>query len=210
MKPFWETITEEQRQVIDQIGPYTLEKRMYLAGGTAVALHVGHRKSVDLDWFSLDAIADPMSMADEIRSAGVPLELSSTERGTLHGTVLGVRVSILHYGYPLLQQAESLPGFGCQLASLPDLAAMKLVAVSQRGSRKDFVDIYAIGVGKLSLEDMLAAYRQRYSVTDVSRILYSLVYFTDADVEPMPAMLWNVDWKEMKRTIQEWVQTVGS
>jgi hypothetical protein len=209
MKPHWEAITDEQRQVIGQLGPYTLKKGLYLAGGTAVALHLGHRKSIDLDWFSLDQIPDAMAVAEEIRSGGIPLLLSSTERGALHGTISGVRISLIEFRHPLLHAPEVIVGTDCQLASLPDLAAMKLVAVSQRGSRKDFVDIYALGVSGFSLPDMLAAFRQRYSVSDDSRVLCSLVYFEDAEPEPMPTMLWDVDWNEIKRTIRDWVRAIG-
>jgi hypothetical protein len=150
-----------------------------------------------------------MTVAEDIRSNGIPLELSSTERGTIHGSIYGVRVSLIELRYPLLRPVEVFPDLNCQIASLLDLAAMKLVAVSQRGARKDFVDIYALGVGGLYLTDMLAAFRQRYSVSDVSRVLYSLVYFEDAEAEPMPVMLWDVEWQEIKRTIREWVQAIS-
>lgn len=205
MKPYLETITAVQQQVIGQLGTYLQQRGMYLAGGTAVALHLGHRQSVDLDWFCPSVIDDPMRLADEIRTAGVPFVTVATEEGTLHGTVHGVRVSLLHYRYPLLQSAEEFFGLDCQLASLLDLAAMKLVAVAQRGSKKDFVDIYALGQKQLPLATMLEAYQRRYSVADVSRVLYSLTYFKDADAESMPVMLWDIDWDGVKCAVREWV-----
>jgi hypothetical protein len=204
-----EAITAEQQRAIVQFGPFVKRRAMYLAGGTAVAIQLGHRQSVDLDWFSPESIDDPIQMAQEIRDAEVPLQTDSVDRGTLHGQVFGVRVSILEYRYPLLEAPAIDPALDCPLASIHDLAAMKLVAVAQRGSKKDFVDIYAIGANRLSLDEMLDAYRRKYSLDDVARILYSLTYFDDADPEPMPRMLWESNWDAMKDTIRKWVKEMA-
>ena len=133
-----------------------------------------------------------MRLAQEIRDDGVAFETDSLDRGTLHGRVFGVRVSLLEYRYPLLRTPTTCPELNCQLASLHDLAAMKLVAVAQPGSKKDFVDIYALATERLSLDEMLEAYRQKYTLDDVARVLYSLTYFDDADHQPMPRMLWDI------------------
>jgi hypothetical protein len=83
---------------------------------------------------------------------------------------------------------------------------MKLSAVASRGAKKDFVDLYALGVRSRSLPQMLEWYRQKYSVEDRAHLLYSLVYFDDANRQPMPRMLWDVNWRTTKKTIQRWVQ----
>jgi hypothetical protein len=200
-----ETITAEQRDVIESLGPWGVERGMYLAGGTAVALQLGHRNSVDLDWFISNSLPDPMRLAGEIRGIRPSLEVVSVDRGTLHCTMDGVRVSIFEYPYPLLAPLVTGENLNCQLASLLDLAAMKLVAISQRGAKKDFIDIYALSRSQLSLDEMLAGFRQKYSVGDVSRVLYSLTYFSDAEEEPSPLMLWNDDWSQIKTSIEKWV-----
>ena len=92
------------------------------------------------------------------------------------------------------------------LASLADLACMKLAAIAQRGSKKDFVDIYALGRQRYSLTDMLAFYRNNYDVQDIGHILYGLFYFDEAEKERMPVMNGDVDWKEIRKTIQVWVK----
>ena len=145
-----ETVSGEQLEAIRLLAPPLTARQMYLAGGTSVALQLGHRRSVDLDWFSSQTIADPMALARDLRSADVPFETGSVERGTLHGQVLGVPVSLLEFGYPLLRPPVVWPEVNCQLASLVDLAAMKLVAIAQRGSKKDFFDIYALGLKQFS------------------------------------------------------------
>jgi hypothetical protein len=120
-----------------------------------------------------------------------------------------VRVSFLEYRYPLLRPLISWPEFECLIASPEDLACMKLSALAQRGSKKDFVDIYALGLRYQSLQDMLRLYQQKYSVKDTAHVLYSLAYFHDADKERMPRMLWETGWRTIKKTIQGWVREIA-
>jgi hypothetical protein len=91
------------------------------------------------------------------------------------------------------------------MASLADLGAMKLLAIAQRGSKKDFVDVYALGQERQSLTPLLDAYRDKFDVEDISRILYSLTYFEDAEREPPLHMFWDASWDDIKRTITQWV-----
>ena len=181
----------------------------YLVGGTAVALQLGHRRSVDLDWFTEGPIGDPLRLAREIQEAGIPFRTTSVERGTLHGSTWRVKVSILEYRYPLLKPVVAAPDFNCSMASLADLVCMKLAAVAQRGSKKDFVDVYALGVQFAPLHEMLQLYRQKYAIADIAHVLYGLTYFDDADRERLPRMAWSVNWRSIKATIQSWVRDVG-
>jgi len=204
---FHETVLSAvQKRVLQQLGPVMTPLQLYLVGGTALAIHFGHRHSVDLDWFTGEQITDPMRLSQEIRDEGIPFLTGQIERGTLHGTVSGVQVSFLEYRYPLLNSPFSWPEFGCLIASLEDLACMKLSAVAQRGYKKDFIDIYALGLKHCSLWDMLRLYQQKYSIEDIGHLLYSLTYFSDADRERMPKMLWDIDWRTIKKAIQEWVR----
>ena len=201
-----EILTEKQRQALRLLGPRTAEHGFYLAGGTAIALHLGHRRSVDFDWFVGKSFEDPLRLAGDLREASIPFETGQIGRGTLYGTVHGVRVSFLQFPYRMLDPLLSWEEVGCHLAGLRDLACMKLSAIAQRGSRKDFVDLYALGRTGLALPDMLDWYRRKFDVQDVGHLLYALLYFDDADAERMPRMIWKVDWKEIKRTIGGWVR----
>lgn len=165
-----------------------------------MAAYFGHRHSVDLDWFTENPIEDAMRLAREIREEGIYFQTSSIERGTLYGTVSGVRVSFLEYGYPLLKPNILWSEFGCVVASLEDIACMKLSAISQRGSKKDFVDIDALGLKHIPLNEMLQLYQRKYAVQDMAHVLYGLAYFDDAGRERMPHMLWAIDWKTIWRT----------
>lgn len=204
-----EVLGAVQKRVLRQLGPVMTEWQFYLGGGTALAIHLGHRRSLDLDWLTGERIADPMRLAQDIRDEGIPLVTGQIERGTLHGRVSGVRVSFLEYRYPLLKPLVSWPEGGCLIASLEDLASMKLSALAQRGSKKDFVDVYALGLRHKPLQEMLRLYQQKYSIEDIAHVLYGLAYFDDADRERMPRMLWDSDWRTVKKTIQEWVREVA-
>jgi hypothetical protein len=80
---------------------------------------------------------------------------------------------------------------------------MKLSAVAQRGSKKDFVDVYAILLEHRPLPDLLELYQKKYHLSDISHLLIGLAYFDDAEEEPMPVMLWRVKWDEVKESIRK-------
>jgi hypothetical protein len=204
-----EVLSTVQKKVLRQLGSIMTQRGFYLVGGTAVAVYFGHRRSVDFDWFTGESIADPLLLAQGFRDQGISFVTGQIARGTLHGAVSGMRLSFLEYRYPLLQASTSWAEFGCLLASLDDLACMKLSAVAQRGSKKDFIDIYALGLRHCSLREMLHLYQQKYTINDTGHVLYGLAYFDQADKERMPRMLWNTDWRTVKRTIRGWVRDVA-
>jgi hypothetical protein len=203
-----EVLTPLQGKVLRKLGPILMKQDFYLGGGTTLAIYLGHRHSVDLDWFTGGGISDPMLLAQDIRDKGIPFVTGQIEHGTLHGTISGVRGSFLEYKYPLLKPLIPWQKITCQMASLEDLACMKLSALTQRGSKKDFVDIYALGLRHFSLKEMLHLYQKKYSVEDIGHVLFGLCYFDDADRERLPKMFWDIDWRIVKKTIQGWVRQV--
>jgi hypothetical protein len=164
---------------------------------------------VDLDWFSAERIDDPARLARDIQASGIGMLPREISRGTLHATVSGVRVSFLEYPYPLLQPAVTWPDYQCLVASLDDLACMKLSALVQRGAKRDFIDLYALGREHKPLAELVGLYGRKYGIEDTSNVLYALAYFDDADRERLPRMRWDVDWRTVKGTIQEWVRDLA-
>jgi hypothetical protein len=201
-----EILPPRQLRVLDQIGTVLSRRGFFLVGGTAVALHLGHRRSVDFDWFT-SAQFDPLEMAQELRDKGIAFVTEEVATGTLHGMVNRVRVSLIRHNYPLLARLRNWRG-GILIASRADLAAMKLSAVAQRGAKKDFVDVYALGRRANSLGQMLRWYQDKFAIEDYAHLLRSLAYFDDADPERLPRMLWNVKWRTVKETIKRWIQSV--
>ncbi len=201
-----EILGARQFRSLIRFGPKVAELGFYLGGGTAVALHLGHRRSIDFDWFRQEPIPDPLRLAEGLRADGAPFITTWTARGTLYGTAGGIRTSFFEYRYKLLAPFTQWPEAGCQLAALADLACMKLSAITQRGSRKDFVDLYALVTTGHPLVSMLAGYQDKYGITEIGHLLYALSFFDDADAERMPRMIWKVRWPEIKRSIQRWVR----
>ena len=205
-----EILSGKQKKVLKQVGYFCLSQGFYLAGGTALAIRLGHRRSRDFDWFTPQGIPDPLHLAEYIRTAGIPFITSQVERGTLHGAISGIRVSFFEYLYPLLKPYTIWSDYDCRLAGFADIACMKLSALTQRASRKDFIDIYALASRIMPFEDMLKLYQKKYSVQDMGHVLYALSYFDDADRERMPAMVWKVNWKAIKEDLIGRIKILGS
>jgi len=205
-----EALMPPMEQAIDVLAPALSDSSFLLGGGTAVALYLGHRRSVDLVWFTAGPFEDPRAFAGSLQETGVDFEVERIARGTLHGHLLGVRVSLLRFSYPLLDDPVPWPAVGCSLLSLDDLACMKLSAIAQRGARKDFLDLYAIVRKHRPLSELLPLYSKKFQTADIAHVLYGLSYFEDAESEPMPEMLWTEDWDQIKDKVQAWVRDLGS
>ncbi len=177
----------------------------YLGGGVAVALRLHHRRSVDLDLFT--TTADPSALAEALLDASIVI--TSTAPGTLHLEVGGVPASLLRYRYPLLGPPERVPGIPVPLASLEDLECMKLSAIAGRGARRDFWDLHALLTARgRGLEEVLAAYRRKYVQEDVGHLVRSLVYFAEAEAEPMPTGLTEAQWAQIRADFTTWVRAL--
>ena len=178
-----------------------------LAGGTGLALQLGHRYSEDLDFFSPEAF-ETSPLIDRLSDVG-PLSIQSRSSETLHVVLEGLRVSFLGMPAPLV--CPSTPYRGLALADPRDIAVMKLVAIGGRGSRKDFVDLYFFLQAGTSLEAILDLTRHRFRKVDYNEyhLLKSLVYFEDAEAEPMPSMLREASWPAIKKKIVAEVQRLS-
>jgi hypothetical protein len=170
--------------------------RCYLAGGTGLALHLGHRRSQDLDFFSGEPVEPEILIQKMQTLAGFALVAKSTE--TVHATVQGTKISFLGYAYPLLFPLEMF--LGVPVADPREIACMKLGAIAGRGTRRDFVDLYVVAK-QYGLSQLLEWFRQKYAQANYSlvHVLKSLTYFEDAEKDPMPDMLEPFAWETVKR-----------
>jgi hypothetical protein len=203
----WDAVGHAVAEAFRQVSAALADSDFYLAEGTALALRLGHRESVDLDLFS-----PSFSAVDDLRATlggALPsLAVTSTAPRTLYTLVEGVQASFFGYGYPTLAPPET-PGPGLlPLASIPDIAAMKLAAIASRGSRKAFVDLAFILKDHMSLEEALAAFREKYAMTDPGHVVRALVYFDDAEIEPDLRMLRSAPWAEVKESLRQSVEAL--
>jgi hypothetical protein len=190
-----ETMAAPTRRVFDRLAARAWILNFYLAGGTGLALHLGHRMSVDLDFFS-ETEFDEGWLIEELSSIGT-LEILQKSRRSITGTVDGVKFSFLGYPYPMLKRGEMWNGIS--VASVQDIACMKLDALSSRGNKRDFIDVYFIAQ-QIPLAEQLRLFEQKYSVVryNLLHVKKSLVYFEDAEDDPMPSMILPVTWQEVK------------
>jgi hypothetical protein len=201
-----EILTDRQSRVLDAVAPVARAGGFYLAGGTAIALRFGHRRSEDFDWFAAD-LKRPEVLAADMRHAGLVMDSVELAAGTLNCRIDSVKVQFLEFRYPLLTAADEWPEKKVDLASLRDLGAMKLLAIAQRGSRKDFVDVYELLQHGAALPLMLGDFRAKFGADSVSA-LRGLTYLDDAETEPMPDMIVERPWSAIRTTLQAAVREI--
>jgi hypothetical protein len=207
--PHWETITPAMGDVLGAIGERAFSERFYLAGGTALALRLGHRRSVDLDFFSeTDEVA--ARTRREIIQGLIPLGVKVIEDvdGNLLTIVSGIHVGFFSYGYRLLEPTESVCSIA--LAGLIDIGLMKLDALVGRGSRKDFYDVYALAQ-QIPLQHLLARAESKYPYARDFALMAveSMVLFENADRDLQPDLLIETPWAEVRQFFVDQAQAIG-
>jgi len=163
-----------------------------------LALQVGHRRSVDLDFFSPQADFSPQLLAKKLEGLG--WKTTSLREGTLYGELNGAKVSFI--AYPFFKSAENFLPYGAvKVLDKKDIAVMKIIAVSQRGRKRDFLDLYWYTKHEESLITVVRRLSKQYPTVahDFHHIIKSLAYFTDAEEDPMPRLFFSVRWREVKK-----------
>lgn len=193
-------LAPEQVGALDRLRTVPGLDGFYLAGGGAVAFHLGHRRSLDVGLFSLTPDTDLDDLRVAITGAlddARVLALTDVALRLVVGTVL---IDLVRYPYPLVETPSPGPG-GFPVAGLRDLAAMKLAAIARRGIRRDFWDLYMIVTSGLGLAGAASAYMARYGLAqpDLYHVARSLTYFDDAEKERVfPSGLLPETWETIK------------
>ena len=207
--PHWEAITSAMREVLRFVGQCSFARRFYLAGGTGLALRLGHRCSVDLDFFSATDEVLPRTRQEIVR-AFVPLEPQVLEDvdGNLLLEVKGFHVGFFGYGYRLMVPTDHAEGVA--IAGIADIGLMKLDALISRGSRKDFYDLYVIAQ-QIPLAELLRLAKPKYPYARDFELMAveSLVLFENADRDLQPVLLMKLSWEEVKQFFIAEARTLG-
>lgn len=169
-----------------------------LAGGTSLALQLGHRVSVDIDLFGEVPFEDE-EVVPYLAQIG-PFTLIKRSENIFVAVVQGIKVDLVRYAYPRL--APFVVEDGVRMFGLADIAAMKLGAIAGRGSRKDFIDLHVL-MEHFSKEQLWEVYRSKFPDSSEFLLRKSLTYFTDAEREAMPEMHIPLTWEEVKRRVVE-------
>lgn len=169
-----------------------------LAGGTSLALQLGHRVSVDIELFGEVPFEDE-EVVPYLAQIG-PFTLIKRSENIFVAVVQGIKVDLVRYAYPRL--APFVVEDGVRMFGLADIAAMKLGAIAGRGSRKDFIDLHVL-MEHFSKEQLWEVYRAKFPDSSEFLLRKSLTYFTDAEREAMPEMHIPLTWEEVKRRVVE-------
>jgi len=173
-----------------------------LAGGTSLALRLGHRLSVDLDFFATDAF-DPETLAGCLKINHEAI--IGLADGTLQAIIRGIKVEFLRHAYPQLAGHEMIDHV--RMWSLQDVCAMKLNAIANRGSKKDFYDIAEL-LGHFPLSAMINHYQAKYRPASLLMVIRSLAWFEDAETEPDPISLNGNSWIMVKDIVSRAIRTL--
>ena len=201
-----EYFSEKGWKILNSLKHLFTKYHFKLAGGTALALHLGHRISMDLDFFTnRDFKAD--SIISEIRKTRYTFRLISEGERYLILDINGIKVSLFTYEYPFLEKTRL--NRGIQVAGILDIASMKVIAISQRGTKRDFIDlffIFQIFPFHRVAEHMVKRFgKERINPVHIGK---SLVYFSDAESNPDPDYIMGKDvkWDNVKKFFRRHVK----
>ena len=195
---YYETIEPELLELLNKLLNIEEFKELRLVGGTSLALQYGHRKSVDIDLFgTLDISIE--EIANLLSTCGKSNQLKRSAKINIF-SVDGIKVDIVNYHYPWI--SPTLLEDGLRLARPEDIAAMKISAITGRGTKKDFIDLFEL-LKRFSLEEILGLFESKYSDGSIYLALKSLNYFADAEQNPMPEMLINTSWSDVKQKLEQ-------
>ena len=173
-----------------------------LAGGTNLALHYGHRLSVDLDLFTNQSFSE-QELFDELVAAFPTISKTDEAKNTLSLFIEGIKVDLLAHRYPLVSPFTEKSGI--RFWSIEDVIAMKLGAVSGRGAKKDFWDLAEL-LTHFPLVQMLQFFTTKYANSDPGYVVRSLTYFDDAELQIDPITLNGITWIEVKQRVLQAVR----
>ena len=194
-----QTVSPELLELLTKLMSEKTFADFALAGGTSLTLQIGHRNSVDIDLFGKAEIQHDVFF-DVLNDFG-NTEISRSTKNIFISQVNGIKVDFVNYSrYTLLDEIRVVNGI--RLFSKKDIAAMKIAAITGRGSKKDFIDLYFL-LKDFSLREILDFYNQKYHDGSEFMALKSLGYFDDANTQLQPQMFKDFDWEECKRYILE-------
>ncbi len=199
---FSQTLLPHTVRSLPKLAAISTLKKAYLAGGTALALQLGHRISEDLDFF-IPKEFNELSLINELKHSG-NFEEDQQSWQTVIGEFESTKFSIFYYPYEIID--PFLTYGGLNIIGKKDIAAMKIHALEDRGTKRDFVDVYFL-TKEFSLEQMFKFYDQKYHCLDdhLFHIIKSLNYFADADSieDKTPKMLERIPWEKTWMQIKD-------
>jgi|SRR3989344_1351214 len=206
----YETLPNETKKALDFLSKqnWLTNSDWYLAGGTALSLRVGNRKSYDLDFFTQQKSFNTNNLLAKFIN-NEDWQTETDEENTVYGILMGAKISFIAYPFFVPKEKPSYHGSIKVIAPL-DIAVMKILAISQRGKKRDFFDLYWCVHHLDTLENIIGRLPGQYpSVAhDFQHINKSLVYFVDAETDPNPEIYFDASWGKVKRFFEKEVPLI--
>lgn len=206
----FETLPRATKKALDFLSKQSWLKNTnwYLAGGTALALLAGHRMSVDLDFFATQKDFDSTELLKNFMG-NKNWQVVFNRKNTIYGKLFKAKISFI--AYPFFIPKQEMLRYGAVKILKPiDIAVMKIIAISQRGRKRDFFDLYWCAKNLEPLEKIVRRLKAQYpSVAhDYHHILKSLVYFEDAESDPAPVINFKASWPEVKKYFRKEIKAI--
>jgi len=205
----FESIDTQTLELLNQLMSIPEFEGLKLVGGTSLALQIGHRKSVDIDLFGRITI-DEYELVRILKQFNSVTLLNKSENIKVF-LINNIKVDLVNYPYHWIE--PHLTSDQIRLAGKKDISAMKLSAITGRGSKKDFIDIYWL-FNYFSLAEMFEFYNKKYPDGSDFLVLKSLTYFEDAEKDQLPVLLKNTSWETVKSkiitTTKSYINAIGN
>lgn len=198
-------LAARQQRALERLRRARLLSDFYLGGGAAVDLHLGHRRSIDLDFFSLSPDLDLTAIERRLLRAVPQAAVIAKSDAALRIKIEGVPVDIVVYPYPPLETPRESER-GLRVAGLIDLAVMKLAVAAQRGLRRDYWDLYEILKSGIDIRDAGDAFLKRFGKgeSDLYHVARAISFFEDTEKDPhLPRGLTQARWRAIKKYLLE-------
>ncbi len=173
-------------------------KSFRLVGGTALSLLLGHRKSIDLDFFTDQPLDKDILIPALEDSFGGIITINDRSRSIYQCIIQNIKVDFVSVRDPFLNPIQIIDNI--PFADIKDLIALKLNAVKGRGVKKDFWDIARL-LQIYSFNELFQFYHDRYNYDDTFAVIRSVVYFIDAENTITPESLDDMTWDKVKQII---------
>ena len=197
---YWNIIDKDRYKLLKDIIDTINIPNYYMIGGTALSLQLGLRESYDFDFCVPENFNNEL-LLKEIQTLG-QTEVKQNQKGTLDVILNGVQVSFFYYPNPVIKEfvkVEEMPKLN--MASVLDIAVMKVVAIGGRGSKKDFFDLYNImNKSNITVDELAKGLVQKCGTNvNFANVIMGLSYFEDAEQEILPRTFVEYDWEEIKK-----------
>lgn len=193
------TIDSVVQETLQSLFSKTYLSGFALAGGTSLALQLGHRKSIDIDLFAYENI-EMQEIALQLENDYVKFELVKVTRSFIFCFINGIKADFVKHSNNAVIKPFIVED-GIKMFSAEDIGAMKLGAISGRGVKKDFYDIYML-LQQFSLEQLLNWHDEKFKSDSSWMALRSLQYFVDAEESQQPELVIDLpSWEKIKKFI---------